>query len=196
MALGTPVPHALLWADLETPGLAHTAPIMEVAIVVTDFNLNKIAGYHEVVKLTKAHADALRDPQNKIALEMHAANGLIQDGKKSTKTLADIERECIDLLKQETTFEPGEFILAGSGVAQFDIHLLRAQMPALEKWLTYYQLDVGIMRRTLKILGGGRDFVNPVLHSFGDSKKHRAMADVLAHIEEAEGYREWLRSLA
>ena len=191
-------PLAMLWVDIETPCLPDgnnfdEVPILEIGAVVTDFDLNPFVGYHEHVKLTREHVDILK--QNDVVKDMHMKSGLLKDCSQSDKTERDLELGVIDIMK-EAPFEPGEYIIAGSGVAMFDFPLLRARMPELASWLVYYPLDIGILRRTLYYMGHGREFVSAPKESFKDGyKKHRAYDDVTAHIKEAEGYRDWLRAL-
>lgn len=190
-------PNALLWVDAETPGLPEgndysKIPMLEIAGVVTDFDLNKHSvGYVGCAKLTREHALALK--ANPEVLEMHKVSGLLEDCAKSEDTVADLERGMIEML-ESTGLKPGEFIISGSGVAAFDHPLIKEQMPELNKWLAYFPLDVGVLRRTIFHLGGGKKFVKPPAESFSN-KSHRALDDILAHIEEAELYRDWLREL-
>lgn len=190
---------ALLWTDFETTDLPRgndysTAHVMEVAVVVTDFSLTPITGgYHEAIKFTRDAVESLRG--NEYTREMHKKNGLIEDCKKSTFTLGMVEETIVKILQEETSFEPGEFMIAGSGVAAFDHPLIKHWMPNLAKWLAYYPFDIGVMRRTSKILAGNRDVVNIPSASYGDAKAHRAMDDVKAHLEEAKRFQTWFHSV-
>lgn len=191
-------PQALLWVDIETACLPNGndfsgVPIMEIAGVVTDFDLTKFTGYHDYVKLTREHVEILKE--NPVVADMHKKSGLLVDCSKGDKTVADLEAGMIDILK-DSSFEKGEFIIAGSGVAMFDFPLIREKMPELASWLVYYPLDIGVLRRTIYYMSHGRDFIETPKESFKDGyKKHRAYDDVLAHIEEGERYRDWLRNL-
>lgn len=188
----------LAWLDIETTSLPNGndwsgVSVLEFAIVVTDFALNKEAGYEAVIKLDQKAADELRG--NEYVLNMHRENGLLQRAaKEATLTLAEVEQEIVAVLR-ETGLEPGEFMIAGSGVAAFDHPLIKDLMPELAKWFAYYPFDVGVLRRTLRILNHNQDLVPPVKASYGESKAHRALADVLAHIQEAELYWTFLEGL-
>lgn len=193
----------LIWVDLETTGLPtehdecidfSDVHVLEFAMIITDRSLNIQAnGYTEVIKLTQPAADALR--ASEYVKKMHTENGLIKDSIFATLSLADVDMEVDRLLRTETTFDKGEFAIAGSGVAMFDFPLIRAKMPRLASWLAYYPYDFGIERRISKDLAG-RDLINPTHSaSYGDTKVHRAMADVEAHLREAQAYRDWFRSL-
>lgn len=185
-------PHAIGWIDIETTGLDQEKDeILEVGFVITDLDLNKISGYEEVIKLTQNGLDRIK--ANEVVKEMHLKSGLIADARKATMTVAEVEQELISLLKDTTTFEKGEFMLGGSGVGAFDFPWLRKAMPEFAAWFAYFPFDIGVFRRVSKILNG-KALTNPSSKSYGDEKVHRAMADVLAHIEEAEQYREVLRA--
>lgn len=187
---------ALLWCDMETTGLnKRTSEVLEVAVIVTDFDLQPITGYTEVVKMTQPGLEQLR--ANEFVRDMHLKSGLVKESRESQFTLQQVETQIVNLLQQETAFEPGEFVLAGSGVAQFDYQIIEQRMPTLCSWLTYYQLDTGNLRRSAKILSGGRDLVNPVAASYQDGvKAHRALDDVKAHLEEGRRYQEFFRQAA
>lgn len=199
MAVGQKFAQSLFWCDFETTGLPtgndfSDVHVLEVAVIVTDFDMEAFAGYREVIKLTKGGADALR--ANEVVLKMHKVNGLLKEAATATVTLEEAEAGIIEMLTENTTFQQGEFMIAGSGVAAFDHPLIKAKMPKLAKWLAYYPFDIGVMRRTSKILSGGKDVVNPTKASYQDGVKvHRAWDDTQAHIEEATKYRDWFRSV-
>lgn len=199
------VAQQLIWVDIETTGLPtehdecidfSDVHVLEFAMIITDraLNIESVGGYTEVIKMTRPAADALKT--NEFVREMHTANGLIKDSISATMTLDDVDLEIETLLKTETTFDKHEFAIAGSGVAMFDFPLIKAKMPRLASWLTYYPYDFGIERRISRDLAG-RDLINPGSHgaSYGDAKAHRAMADVEAHLREAQDLRDFYRSL-
>lgn len=190
----------LLWVDLETtqlPGPKNdysNVHVLEVAFLLTDMDLEPYEGYHEAIKMTKGAADSLR--ANEFTKNMHTKNGLIKDSLASTTTIEDAEQEVIQMLKDKTTFDKGEFMLAGSGNAAFDRPVLNQWMPELVSWLAYYPFDIGVDRRVTNILAKG-DVINVPAASagFGEAKLHRAWDDVLAHLEEAKLKRDWFRSV-
>lgn len=188
-------PSALFWVDLETTGLdAQNDPILEIGVIVTDFDLVPHFGYKGIVKLSDEHKTRLRLPQNEIPLRMHAENGLIKEAKESEDTLQVIESEIIGMLKNKTTQGKGEFMVAGSGIARFDMDVLKYQMPELFSWFAYFPFDVGVLRRSSRILAGNRDVVPPIRESFQEGQKaHRAYEDVKAHLAEGQEYRKFFR---
>ena len=181
---------ALLWVDLETDGLPEGSSyenvnVLEGAFLITDLNLDPLAGLHEPLKLTPNSVANLK--KNDYVREMHMKNGLLKDASKSSVTLEELEEQVIQMIKDDTTFVEGEFGIAGSGVAAFDHPLIKEKMPKLARYLAYYPYDIGIMRRMTKLFAG-KPIVNPVLASYGDEKTHRAWDDVNAHLEEAREY--------
>lgn len=194
-------PSRLFWVDFETPclptrGSFANVPVLQVGAIITDLNLTRLSGFHETLPMTPEAADQLR--ANPEVLAMHRESGLIKDAVEAAKiaklvkggrTLAKVEDDLIDMLKDYGT--KGGYMIAGSGVAAFDRPLIAQKMPRLDEWLAYYPFDIGVMRRVSKTLAGGRDVVNPTLHSYGPSKRHRAFADVEAHIEEALSFQQF-----
>lgn len=191
-------PRFLIWTDIETTGLPvgndfSGVEVLEVAIIVTDFDLTPKVGYEEIVTMTPLIAERIR--ANPFVKEMHGKSGLLVDAVAAARegknvTLADIENEILDILGEMG--DADSFMIAGSGVAAFDYPLIKAKMPTLAQWLAYYPIDIGIMRRSGKILAG-REFVSHTAQSYGEAKVHRAMADVRAHLEEAGKYRQVFR---
>lgn len=189
-------PIGLLWLDFESDSLPDgndfsNVNILEVGAVTTDFDLMKFKGYHDVIKLEKKHVENVKKSPE--ILEMHKKSGLLEDCAKSELTLEEMEDGLIQLLK-DSTFVQGEAILAGSGVAAFDHPLIKEKMPRLAEWLPYYSIDIGILRRVTYYLSARRQFI-PHVDKSRSNKAHRGMDDILAHIEEAEHYKDWLRSL-
>jgi Oligoribonuclease (3''->5'' exoribonuclease) len=188
-------PIALLWVDLETTGLevvtkSRQDQVIEVAAMVTTFDLDPIAGYHDVVRLTKTGVERIKS--NEYVLNMHKKNGLLRDAATTKNTLAEVEENILNMLAINTTFNKGELMLAGSGVGHFDNAIIREQMPRLAEWLNYALFDIGVYRRMTKIFAQ-KDIVNPTAASYGDVKLHRAWEDVVGHVEESKKYMDLFR---
>lgn len=190
-------PIAYLWVDLETTGLevvtkSRKDQVIEAAFVITDFDHSPIAGFHDVVRLTKTGAERIK--ANEYVLNMHKKNGLLKDSATAdkSKTMEALEANVINMIQTETSFSPGELQLNGSGIAHFDNAIIREQMPELSKWLDYSLADVGVFRRMAKVYAK-KAIVNPTSSSYGDEKLHRAYEDVMAHIKESRKYMELFR---
>lgn len=193
-------PQQLGWIDFETTGLPtygggvvdySKVHVLEIAIVITDFDLNPQVGYEAVIKMTPEAASELRS--NEYVKSMHTDNGLIRESvREATLTLTEAEDEILDMLKTKTTFEKGEFMIAGSGVAAFDHPLIKAKMPRLAEWFVYYPFDTGIERRVSEKLAG-RPLINNAALSYNGANLHRAMGDVQWALREATAYQAWYR---
>jgi oligoribonuclease len=166
-------PEYLAWLDLESTGSDETAdPILEIGMVLTNTNLDEVADFDCVVKIDR---DDAYERSAEVVREMHTANGL-WDALDTGLPLLDVESECISFFQRHG--EKHDFILAGSGVAHFDRRFLKAQMPRFEKWLRYYSIDVGVLRRSLELIGR-EDTLMPK-----QDKAHRALEDARLHLEE------------
>lgn len=197
---------ALAWVDLETTQLPEPGDgivdyrnlhLLEVAVLITDLDLEPVAGYHEVVKMTNEAAASLK--ANDYVRKMHTDNNLIRESIKSEDalTLPDMDIEIDKLFKEKTSFEPGEFAIAGSGVARFDHPIIDVKMPKFAKWLHYAEIDIGVMRRVTTLFNHNQPVVNPVPESSRDGvKTHRAWDDVQAHLKEAKRYADFIRKAA
>lgn len=198
----SPKPHALMWTGVETTGVPtrerpndfSTVYPLEVCVIFTDFDLEPFGGYAAVITPTAESVAALRE--NPDVLEMHRTSGLIAALKGESVTIEQAERDIIDVIKKRTTYEHGEFMIAGSGVAAFDYPLIKHWMPSVARYMAYYPFDIGVMRRTARILSGGRQLVDMNAASYGDAKLHRAQADTEAHISEAKQWQEFFRRVS
>lgn len=162
-------PDGLLWLDLETTGLNHlTDSILEIAVKLTSPDLLHVhLTGHWPVMPHRPPAELLNDPA---VLDMHTGNGLLDEVMAEGRPLWWVEAGVIDMCREAWGERAkGNVWLAGSGVAQFDLHWIRHQMPELAKWLNYRTIDVGQIRRLLELVGVA--FEQP-------PTDHRAMTDV------------------
>jgi oligoribonuclease len=169
----------LIWVDMEMTGLdPDTDKIIEVAVVVTDANLNILAeGPVFVIHQPNAVLDAM-DAWNK---GTHGRSGLIDRVKASAITEADAELALIDFLRH---FVPkGKSPMCGNTICQDRRFMVRG-MPKLEAFFHYRNLDVS----TLKELC--RRWKPEIASGFKKHQKHTALADILESIEELRYYRE------
>ena len=162
-----------VWLDLETTGSSASFDIiLEIGMVITDANLEPLGTFSRVL-----HDDGTLAMADQVVRDMHAANGLDQligDGI----SLEQAEEEAIAFLKP---FEKKhDFVLAGSGVSHFDRRFLDESMPRFVKWFRYYNIDVGVLRRSMKLIGR-EDLLMPFSQQ---QKTHRALDDARLHLEE------------
>lgn len=166
----------LLWLDIETTGLEieKDHEILELAAVPTNLELeyelkeqpDGTRGWHYLVA-TSVDPGPLADPA---VATMHASNGLWSDLNNSGAPIWWIDQHLSTRIEEWTLGE--KFWLAGSGVAQFDIHWVRHFMPRTSLLMDYRTIDVGQMDRFLKHVVQVDDTGRST------EKPHRAMPDV------------------
>ena len=169
----------LIWLDMEMSGLLPDSDrILELAVVVTDANLNVLG---ESPVLVIHQSDAVLDGMDAWNKGAHGRSGLIEKVKASTLTEAEATLEMITFLKQ---FVPaGKSPMCGNSICQ-DRRFMARYMPDLEKYFHYRNLDVS----TFKELA--RRWKPEIYSGFKKASKHEALADIYESIEELKYYRE------
>ncbi|MGE5616812.1 MAG: oligoribonuclease [Bacillota bacterium] len=169
----------LVWIDMEMSGLVPERDvILEVAMVVTDSDLNTIA---EAPVLVVHQSDSVLDGMDSWNKSTHGKSGLVDKVKASTLTEAQAEARLLDVLKPIVA--SGAAPLAGNTVHQ-DRRFMARYMPALDAYLHYRIVDVS----TLKELA--RRWRPDVLQGVAKEGRHEALADVYESIEELRYYRQ------
>lgn len=131
----------LVWIDLEMTGLnTQTDTIIEIATLVTDSELNILAEGPVFAIATPALVLNAMDDWN---TRQHGQSGLIDRIRRSDITLAHAEQETISFLSKYV--EAGRSPMCGNSVCQ-DRRFLARQMPALERFFHYRNLDVSSVK--------------------------------------------------
>ncbi len=171
-------PDNLLWIDMEMSGLnPDTDRVLEVAVVVTDSQLNTVA---EAPVLVVHQSDAVLDAMDAWNKSTHAKSGLIDLVKASALDEAAVERQLIDFLAQyvPTGISP----MCGNTVHQ-DRRFMARHMPALEAFFHYRNLDVSTLKELMK------RWRPDLAAGFAKHGKHEALADIYESIDELKYYR-------
>jgi len=168
----------LVWIDMEMTGLLpDTDRIIEIAMVVTDAQLNILAeGPAIVVHQSDAVLDAM-DAWNK---STHAKSGLIERVKASTFDETVAQAMAIEFLKLHVS--AGVSPMCGNTICQ-DRRFLARWMPALESYFHYRNLDVSTLKELV------RRWKPEVAKGMAKHNRHEALADILESIEELKYYR-------
>jgi oligoribonuclease len=168
----------LVWVDMEMSGLVPDRDrILEVAIVVTDGELNTIA---EAPVWVVHQSDEVLEAMDAWNKGTHGRSGLIDKVRASKFSEAEVEALVLEFLKAHVA--AGVAPLAGNTVHQ-DRRFMARYMPAFESYLHYRIVDVS----TLKELA--RRWRPDVLAGVVKESKHEALADVYESIEELRYYR-------
>ena len=151
--------------------------ILEVAVVVTDAQLNTLA---EAPVYVIHQPDEVLDAMDSWNKSTHGKSGLIEKVRASTFTEAEVESRILAFLKPLVAERTAP--LAGNTVHQ-DRRFMARYMPAFEQYLHYRIVDVS----TLKELA--RRWNPAAMAGFTKEGKHEALADVYESIEELRHYR-------
>ena len=180
----------IAWIDLETTSAdEHDGSILEVGAIITDPHLRELDRAEWLVEPDLAHIATMPD----VVRTMHTESGLLDEIDALGPACPDLDYVDRDLRRLlDTHAVRGQIILAGSGVGHFDSRWIRKHLPRSAQRLTYWALDVGVVRRFLAT-------VDPalVLEQYPDgAKPHRALADAELHLAEWRAYRDAMRETA
>jgi len=164
----------LVWVDLEMTGLDHhTQHIMEVAVVVTDGQLNVVAqGPDLVLQVPSSALDAM----DEWCTTQHGKTGLTAACRASEVSLQEAEQKVLQFVAEHT--DKGTGILAGNCIGT-DKLFLSKYMPAVMAHLHYRVVDVSAVKELCQ-----RWFPSEVSGAPAKTGDHRAMADILESVEE------------
>ena len=170
----------LVWIDCEMTGLDLTADaLIEVAALVTDFDLNVLGVGVDLVVKPPAEAISQMDPYVRT---MHERSGLLAELDAGI-TLAEAESQVLAYIREHCA-EGSRPPLAGNTVAT-DRSFLQRDMPTLEAFLHYRIVDVSSIKELSR-----RWFPRAYFHAPAKRGNHRALADIQESIEELRYYRE------
>jgi len=164
----------LVWMDLEMTSLtdARKDRIIEIAVVLTDAELNVVAEGPDIV--IHADASAFEDiPDNVLAI--HKESGIIEQAIASTVSEGEAEQAVLAFLKGHVAEHSSP--LCGNSI-WVDRHFLRVRMPVIDRYLDYRVIDVS----TIKELAKRWD--EDAFSKYSKTKKHRAKDDILQSIAE------------
>jgi oligoribonuclease len=169
----------LVWLDMEMTGLDPDRDrIIEVAVVVTDPQLNVVA---EAPVLVVHQSDAVLDAMDSWNKNTHSRTGLIERVKASLLKEEEAEERLLAFLAQHV---PGKTSpMCGNSICQ-DRRFLARYMPRLEAYFHYRNLDVSTLKELV------RRWKPEIAKGLAKLGKHEALADIHESIEELKYYRE------
>jgi len=169
----------LIWIDMEMTGLKPDSDrIIEVALVVTDSDLNTVA---EAPVWVVRQTDAVLAGMDSWNQGTHGRSGLIDKVKASTSDETAVEGAALAFLREHVPAKASP--MCGNSICQ-DRRFLARWMPVLEDHFHYRNLDVS----TLKELA--RRWKPDLMKGVPKEGKHEALADVYESIAELKYYRE------
>ena len=169
----------LCWLDMEMTGLyPETDRIIEVAMIITDSNLNVLA---QSDVLVVHQSDELLNGMDAWNTSTHGRTGLTERVRASTASEAEVEQNLLDFMAQWLPEKTSP--MWGNTIHQ-DRRFMVRYMPQLEAYFHYRNLDVSTLKELARRW-------NPELAK-GVVKRctHQALDDILESIEEMRYYRE------
>jgi oligoribonuclease len=166
----------LLWIDMEMTGLdVSREVIIEVAAIVTTFDMTELDTYETVVQQPQSHLDAMDEWNTK----HHGQSGLTARVPTGRPQL-DVENDLIEIVTRH--FPDKKPVLAGNSIAQDRLFIDR-HMPRLAAKLHYRMLDV----TSWKIV-----MVEKFRLDYDKKKNHRALDDIRESISELKFYLQYV----
>ncbi|MEZ4271949.1 MAG: oligoribonuclease, partial [Myxococcota bacterium] len=168
----------LVWMDMEMTGLnPDTCAIIQVALILTDRDLNEIA---DPLDLTIWQPDSALETMNPFVRDMHTKNGLLEKVRRSDIDLEEAQEQLMEVLSKHCVYKTGR--LAGNSVYQ-DRRFLTRYMPTVENFLHYRQVDVSCIKEL------AHAWYN-VKYRKPEDGAHTALHDTRQSIAELKFYRE------
>ena len=169
----------IVWIDCEMTGLdPEIDELVEVAVVVTDFDLNVLdPGFQVVIKPSERALENMND----FVTKMHTTSGLITELADGV-ALDEAERQVLEYIGRFVAVERTAPL--GGNTIGTDRMFLARYMPALDGFLHYRNIDVSSIKELSRRWFPRAYFISPEKHG-----GHRALADILESIRELRYYR-------
>ncbi|PVE76037.1 oligoribonuclease [Microbacterium testaceum] len=169
----------LVWIDCEMTGLDLAVDeLVEIAVVVTDFELNVLDPGFQIV--IKPDASALAN-MGEFVTDMHRSSGLLDEIPNGV-SLADAEFQTLEYIQRFAPVE-GKAPLAGNTIGT-DRMFLAKYMPRVDRWLHYRNVDVSSVKELSR-----RWYPRAYFQAPAKNGGHRALADIRESIRELAYYR-------
>ncbi|PSL39735.1 oligoribonuclease [Labedella gwakjiensis] len=169
----------LVWIDCEMTGLDLSVDeLVEIAVVITDFDLNPVdEGLSVVIKPSDAALANMGD----FVTTMHTTSGLIEEIPDGLD-LADAEFRVLQYVVDHIP-DAQKAPLAGNSIGT-DRAFLAKFMPRLDAHLHYRNVDVSSVKELAR-----RWYPRAYFNAPSKDGGHRALADILESIRELAYYR-------
>ncbi|MGI2024839.1 oligoribonuclease [Shewanella glacialipiscicola] len=188
-----------LFGDIETGGFNDRLdngqlgmeyyPIFEIALVVTDRELNQVGSALRVV----VHQDETAiSRSHQWAIDTHTKSGLLDEVRMSAWDLAGAEWQIIHHLRQmgiqAYNRETKQGVIFAGNSIMFDRSFILCQMPVLHQFMHYRQLDISAL--ALAAIAWAPELAKEAIAA--KQYKHEALADIRESIAELKCYRQAL----
>lgn len=186
-----------LFGDIETGGfndrLANGLlgmeyyPIFELALVVTDRDLNQVGSALRVV----VHlSEDMINRSHQWAIDTHTKSGLLDEVRSGAYSLAECEQQILDHLNdlgiEPYNRETKEGVIFAGNSIMFDRSYILCQMPRLHEFLHYRQLDISAIALAARAWAPELEKKAVGIKQY----KHEALADIRESIAELKYYKD------
>lgn len=169
----------IIWIDCEMTGLnLATDALVEIAVVITDENLNPLDAGIDLIIRPSDEAVAQMDS---FVRNMHTTSGLITEWEDGL-TMEDATSQVMDYIKRFVP-EARKAPLGGNSVGT-DRMFINRDMPELAEHLHYRTIDVSSIKELAKRWYPRVYFASPT-----KTGGHRALGDIYDSIDELRYYR-------
>lgn len=170
----------MVWLDAEMTGLdLQSDELIEVAVLITDYNLNVMdEGFHRVIAPSAQALEQMGD----FVRQMHTSSGLL-DELAGGISLEQAQSELMDYLRSHVP-EPQSAPLAGNTIGT-DRAFIQRDMPEVNAHLHYRNIDVSTIKELARHWFPRMYFQAPEKNG-----GHRALADIRESIRELAYYRQ------
>lgn len=164
----------MFWIDLEMTGLDEKVDtILEVAVAITDLELNVVEEYESVVSQPQTVLDNMNDWCKK----HHGTSGLTKDVQTKGQLLEKIESEMIALCDRHFD-KKDRIVICGNSISN-DRRFIDKYLTEFTKHLHYRMIDVSSFKEIFK---------HKYSFDFKKSNAHRAKGDIIESINELKAY--------
>jgi oligoribonuclease len=171
----------LLWVDLEMTNLdPRVDKILEVAIIITDFDFKELARYEACIKQDRGEVEKLMSANSFWATVPQNRDSFLNN-LDNAKPIEQAEAELVALISEHFKDEPA--IIAGNSVYN-DRNFIKPYWPKVEALLHYRMLDV----TSFKILMKSKYGVE-----YAKKEAHRALGDIEESIAELKFYLDYFK---
>jgi len=168
----------MVWVDCEMTGLDPARHvIVEIATIITDFDLNVVARGPELAIRASAAQLRAMDPWPR---KTHKVSGLLDRMAREGVSRAEAERQTLRFIRKYCYAHTAP--LCGNSVWQ-DKRFLARYMPAVHDFLHYRIVDVSTVKQLVSHWCPDRKYATV------KTETHRALADIEESIAELAAYK-------
>lgn len=176
---------AFVFLDLESTGTDFEQDsILETGVLVVNSDWQNLGSFHALHETSREQWAQCTWAG---ALDMHTKNGLIADLAYAQETTHFVDIRLHNWLVTNFGAQRHSLIMAGRSIGQFDLPMIKKQMPLTASLFSHRVMDTSVVERFLALSG----IINPAK----TEPRHRGLSDCLDELEAARWFSLRLRRL-